>query len=335
MSYGFRQHLSGFCPSKPTFTEFSLPDLSNKVYLVTGSTSGIGLSLAGLLYSKNAHIYITSRSAPTAERVIKSIQSSFPTSTGKLSYLVLNLSDLHTIAPAAKEFLKREKRLHVAWYNAGIMNPQKGSQTAQNYEVQWGTNVLGHFLLDRLIFPALLATAADPSSPKGSIRTVWVSSDGHGLFSPKPDGVDWDDIATKKPAEGWEPERGTMWYYGQSKAGNVLLALETAKRYFDKDIVSVSLNPGHLRTNLDRGGSWLQKKIVDLLFNYDVVYGAYTELYAGLSEDISQENNGAYLIPWGRVGAARPDIMEGFEKRGTGKRLWEYCEKEVQHFMSG
>jgi retinol dehydrogenase-12 len=84
--------------------------------------------------------------------------------------------------------------------------------------------------------PTLLATAG--AAPKGSVRVVWVSSDGHIMFSPKGDGIDWQDISTKK-SNGWKGDKSSMTYYGQTKVGNVLLAMELAKRYGDRDIVGV------------------------------------------------------------------------------------------------
>lgn len=231
----FCQTLSEFSPPKPTFTEKDLPDLSGKVYFITGATSGIGLCLAKILYSKNAKIYITSRSDTSAEKAISQIRDSDKASRGEVKHVVLDLSDLPTIAPAIKKFLAQEPLLHSVWYNAGVMNVPKGSISAQGYELHWGTNVVAHFIINKLLMPALISAAH--VSPKGSVRAVWVSSDGHA-FSPSGDGIDWKDITTKK-STGWKGEKGSMTYYGQSKAGNVILAMEEAKRYGKSDILSV------------------------------------------------------------------------------------------------
>jgi retinol dehydrogenase-12 len=229
------QTLSEFYPPKPTFTEKNLPDLSGKVYLITGGTSGIGLALAKILYSKNAKVYITSRTDASAEKAIAGIKESTKSSSGEMRYLTTDLSDLDTVAPAIKTFLAQETLLHTVWFNAGVMQVPKGSKTKQGYELQWGTNVVAHFVMNKLLLPILLSTAE--VAPTGSVRVVWVSSDGHINFSPKPDGIDWKDIG-KKPA-GWEGEKGSMTYYGQSKVGNVLLAMELAKRYSERNIVGV------------------------------------------------------------------------------------------------
>ena len=228
--------LGEFYPPSPKYTETDVPNLLNKVYLITGGTSGIGLALAKILYSKHARVYITSRTPASAEHAINEIKKDISISHGQIAYLRLDLTDLSTIAPAVKGFLAKEPRLHSVWYNAGVMNTPAGSRTRQGYEIQWGTNVVAHFVINKLLMPILLSTAQ--VAQKGSVRAVWVSSDGHINFSPKPDGVDWDDIITKKP-DGWKGEMSVMKYYGQSKAGDVILATEAAARYGEQGVVSV------------------------------------------------------------------------------------------------
>jgi len=323
------QTLSEFYPPKPTLTEKNISDLSGKVYLITGGTSGLGLALAKILYAKNAKVYITSRTDASAEKAITEIQAAVKSSSGELRHLTIDLSDLDTVAPAVKSFLAQETLLHTVWFNAGVMLVPEGSKTKQGYELQWGTNVVAHFLMNKLLMPLLLSTAK--VAPKGTVRVVWVSSDGHINFSPKGDGIDWNDI-TKKP-EGWRGEKGSMTYYGQSKVGNVLLAKEVARRYGDHDIVGVALNPGHLKTNLQRHSAGFGVKLVSEVLLHDPHFGALTELYAGFSEEIGLGNNGAYIIPWGRLGKTRADIEAGFRDRGTGKRLWDLLEEETQPYL--
>ena len=230
------QSLSEFYPPSPKYTENDVPDLPSKVYLITGGTSGIGLALAKILYSKNARVYITSRTPTSAENAIDEIKKDIPFSHGQVAYLTLDLTDLSTIAPAVKDFLAKESRLHSVWYNAGVMNTPAGSRTRQGYEIQWGTNVVAHFVMNKLLMPILLFTAQ--GAQEGSVRSVWVSSDGHINFSPKPDGIDWNDIMIKQP-DGWKGGMSVMKYYGQSKAGDVILSKEAATRYGKQGIVSV------------------------------------------------------------------------------------------------
>lgn len=115
----------------------------------------------------------------------------------------------------------------------------------QGYDLQLGTNVLGHYLFATLLVPLLVSTAE--SAPAGSVRTVWVSSSAH-YMAPKNGGINWDDINYTKDIKGallWEA-------YGQSKAGDIILGREFARRYGDSGVVSVSLNPGNLKSNLQR-----------------------------------------------------------------------------------
>ncbi len=130
--------------------------------------------------------------------------------------------------------------------NAGVMSPPKGSKTKQGFELQLGTNVIGHHVLLVLLTPLILETAK--VSPLGSVRVIWTSSIGSQTSSPKNGGIQWDDINFNHTSSG----SYNFTAYGQSKAGNVFQAAEFARRYGDFGILSASLHPGSLRTNLQR-----------------------------------------------------------------------------------
>lgn len=195
----------------------------------------MGLELAKILYKKNGRVYILGRSPAIAQDKIDAIKREYSKSepTGDLIFLYADLSDLSTIKPSVTEFMAMETKLNTVWYNAGIMNPPENLKTAQGHELQWGTNVVGHFLLNSLLTPIFLSTAKTPGIPTGSVRTVWVSSDSHSFFSPKPDGINWSDI-------NYTSDRASsMVKYGQSKAACSLLALENAARLGQDNIISV------------------------------------------------------------------------------------------------
>lgn len=94
-----------------------------------------------------------------------------------------------------------------------------------------------------------------------------------------------------------------------------------------------SLNPGHLKTNLQRHSNSALAKRFEGLVLHDPSFGALTELYAGFSDAIGTDNNGVYIIPWGRIGKIRQDIEAGFHNRSTGKKLWDILEKETEDYV--
>lgn len=221
--------LSQAFPPKPDFTEKDIPDLSGKVCLVTGANTGVGREVARILYSKNATVWVASRSEEKGRNAIDGIKKEHADSQGALKFLKLDLADLTTISASADEFLAAEERLDVLFNNAGVMTPPEGSKTKQGYELQLGTNCLGHFLFTKKLTPLLQSTAK--TAPKDSVRVIWVSSSAADGLSPK-GGVDMDNLDYKKP-------QNILHKYGVSKAGNFYHNTEFAKRFKDDGIVSV------------------------------------------------------------------------------------------------
>lgn len=324
-----RQTVTEYFPPKPTFTEADLPSLEGKTYLITGGGAGIGKQLARILYTANATVYIGGRSAAkigTAISEIKEKPSEFvkvkSSGTGNLIPLIFDLGDLPTIKPAVVQLEQDTVQFNAVFFNAGVMAPPVGSKTSQGYELQWGTNVVGHFLLQKLLIPSLVSSAKQNSET----RIIWVSSDGSNM-SPTPDGIAWDDINMSKATGSMV----TWKAYAQSKAGNIILAAETARRYEAHNIVTASLNPGHLKTELQRHTEGYILDWINATFNYDARFGALTELVAGFSDKISKQDNGRYLIPWGRVGMMADHIKKGLAN-GSGDRLWKLLEKETAQY---
>ncbi|KAH7391404.1 putative short-chain dehydrogenase [Cadophora sp. MPI-SDFR-AT-0126] len=316
-----------FSNTKPPLTEKNLPDQSGKVFIVTGSTGGLGKDLAQMLYAQNAKIYIAARSEQKARQVIDEIKGKFPTSKGALVYLHLDLNDLTTIKASAESFLAQEKSLHVLWNNAGVMRPPQGSVTKQGYELQIGTNNVAPFLFTKLLTPLLKETAK--ISPPGSVRVVWVSSSAAKNFSPD-GGLDVSNL-------DYHIDKGVWPKYGISKAGNIYHGKEYARRFGQDGILSLSVDPGFLKTDLYQNLPRWQAPFMNLLL-HDPIYGAYTELFAGLSTDITMSNNGDFIEPWGKVTPARKDIELGSkpkEEGGTGiaKDFWYWTEKQIATYI--
>jgi len=297
---------------------------------VTGGYVGVGFELGKLLYQKNGTVYVAGRSPEKASKAIEDIKSAFPGSNGKLEFLQLDLADLTTIKKSAEEFLFKEQRLDVLWNNAGVMMPPIESKTAQGYELQMGTNCLGPYLFTQLLHPILKKTAA--SAPANSVRVAWAGSLAIDLSSPK-GGVEWDASGSPKAST-----TNKQYNYAVSKLGNLLLASEFARRTGGEGIISVAFNPGNLRTSLARHMPGWWEWLVVAFLAYDPIYGAYTELFAGLSPDITAANNGAFVIPWGRLGPVRTDIVPGLRTQseggnGTAAKFWEYCDTETKKYV--
>ncbi|KAJ5701449.1 short-chain dehydrogenase [Penicillium malachiteum] len=312
------EYYRAVCPPAPTLTEKNLPDQAGKVFIVTGANSGVGAELAEILYAHNATVYVAARSKEKANFAIEKIKTAQSTSasTGKLAFLHLDLADLTTIKASAEEFLAAESRLDVLWLNAGVMTPPQGSKTEQGYELQLGTNNLGHFLFVKYLHEILKKTTL--AAPKNSVRVIWVSSSA-AMMAPKP-AIDFANMTYSK-------DESAMTKYARSKAGNVLHAVEYAKRTAGEGILSLSLNPGNLKSGLQRHMSRTAAAIAGLIL-YDPIFGAYTELYAGLSAEISEEHNASFVAPWGRVIKIRQDLWDP----ALTEKYWKWSEEQVKGY---
>ncbi|KAI0253325.1 NAD(P)-binding protein [Lactifluus subvellereus] len=308
---------SQLIPPKPTWTAADVPDQTGKTVIITGGNSGIGKETARVLLSKGAKVYIATRSEEKSQRAIEDLKKD----TGKESiyFLKLDLSDLATIKVAAEEFIGKESELHTLYNNGGVMNTPIDQVTRQGYDMQFGTNVLGHFYLTKLLLPVLTATV--PKCSPGTVRVVNVSSIGHYVGAPEV--IQWPTLASGNDSLEPRTKLGTR-LYGQSKMGNILFSNELARRYGGEGIVSSALHPGSINTDLARyTGSLVQR--IGRLVTYSVSYGAITSLYAGTAPDAG-ELNGKYLTAWARrtlpnKKALNPELE---------KKLWEWCEEQVK-----
>jgi retinol dehydrogenase 12 len=200
-----------------------------KVFIVTGTTAGVGVHVARILFSKNATIYTAARNPELAGKVNDEIVNQYPNSRGKLVYLKLDLADLGSVKAAAQEFLSREKYLDYLCHNAAVMQPPLGSKSAQGWDLQLGVNTLGPFLLTKLLTPTLMATAK--VRPPGAVRVMFVSSSAAYLFTPV-GGVVMNEIKNKHiTLEGND-------MYSATKAGNALHALHFSKLYGKDGIIA-------------------------------------------------------------------------------------------------
>lgn len=334
-------HWSQLFPPPPPLTEANLPSQAGKVFIVTGGYSGVGLELSRILYRAGARVYVAGRSQGPALAAIEKIKASSSSSAapqqqqrqqqpGELFFLPLDLADLSSIRGTVEAFLKKESRLDVLWNNAGISLPPPRSATKQGLDLLVGTNCVGPFLLTQLLEPVLEATAAEAGS--GAVRVVWAASQTVDLQAPK-GGFEMAALE-KGPMESFD-DRVAM--YITTKVGNWFLASEFARRRAGGGVLHVVQNPGNLRTNLLRHYVWILYIFYFLL--YEPIYGAYTELYAGLSPDITMEFAGGYIVPWGgKHQSPRQDLLlalKSTEEGGTGlaQDFWDWCEKNTKEHL--
>ncbi|KAF9021999.1 NAD(P)-binding protein [Hymenopellis radicata] len=297
-------------PPKAKWSTDKIPDLSGKVVIVTGGNSGIGFETVRALLQHNAKVYVACRSREKATDAIKELKES----TGQEAiFLKLDLQDLKSVQAAATEFLSKESELHILFNNAGLMWCPVEMVTKDGYDMQWGTHVVGHWYFTKLLIPTLIATAE--KSPDKHVRVVNTATSGH-LFG----AIDFNTLKDG-PARR---KLTTQQLYFNSKLGNVILANEIDHRYRDKGIISTSLNPGNLRTNLLQHVPKWQENIIKY-FIHPVPMGALTQLYAGTSTE-GVDFGGKYLIPWARL--SEPSPLSRDHK--LGEEVWTWLEEQVK-----
>lgn len=321
---------SQFFPPQPSLTEASLPSQKGKVFIVTGGYSGVGYELVTILYRAGAKVYLAGRSEEKANAAIAEIKAlstqENSSEVGEIVFLNILLDDLTTIKPAVEKFTSAESRLDVLFNNAGVSNPPAGSVSAQGYELQLATNVLGPHLLTQLLLPTLRNTAK--SLPPGSVRVVWTSSIADQVQAPK-NGIELSELEKPHP----DPQHN----YTLSKTGNWYLAHGLAKQAGSDGILSVTQNPGNLRSNLTRHLPSYVTILASPLLHH-ARKGAYTELWAGLSPELKIEDNGKYVVPWGRLHPSpRQDLlatMKSKEEGGNGvaAAFIEFADKQIADF---
>ncbi|TFK32879.1 hypothetical protein BDQ12DRAFT_739138 [Crucibulum laeve] len=299
-------------PSKPEWSTDQIPDLTGKVVIVTGGNTGIGKETVKVLLQHNAKVYLAARNEKKAIQAIRDLKNE----TGKEAYfLQLDLADLKVVKAAAEEFLSKENDLHILFNNGGVMTAPVPMITAQGYDLQFGTNVLGHFYFTQLLLPALLSGAK--TSSDGTARVVNTASAAQEF-------INHIDFNTLKDGPA-RRKKLTHTLYAESKLATVIFTNELARRYGSQGIISTSMNPGNIVSELQRHLDIVGRALSHYLL-YPTPYGALTQLYAGTSPE-GKHLNGKYLVPFARVGKSPP----AGEDTELGAELWRWMEAEVQN----
>jgi retinol dehydrogenase 12 len=299
------------------FTAKDIPDLSGKVILVTGANSGLGLqSVLDLARHAPEAIWLASRTAEKAEQAIKEVKKEVP--NANLKPLSLDLSSFDSIKGAARTFTQSSQRLDILLLNAGIMATEAGL-TKDGYEIQFGTNHVGHALLTKLLAPVLDKTAAEPRS---DVRVVVLTSAAVAI-APK-GGIEFDTLRTEQEA------MGSWTRYGQSKLANALFARQLAKLHPNWTVTAI--HPGVVTTNLMRymqERSWLIKAVMPIagLLLTTVEQGALNQLW-GATAPKGDIKSGEMYFPVADLTTGRrgPYVKDD----ALAKRLWDWTEQELQ-----
>ena len=239
-------------------------ELGGRTFLVTGGNTGIGRATALELARRGGRVYVACRSASKGEEAASEIRAS--TGNESVWVLPLDLADLDSVRSCASEFLSRGEPLHVLVNNAGLGGAR--GVTRQGFELMFGVNHLGHFLLTN----ALLGLLAD-SAPA---RVVNVSSDAH--YQAK--GIDFD--ALRRPARGITG----LGEYAVSKLCNVLFTQELARRTAGTGVTTYALHPGVVASDIWRRVPWPVRPILTRRM-LSVTEGAQTSLYCATSPDVA------------------------------------------------
>ncbi|KAK3329230.1 hypothetical protein B0H66DRAFT_634442 [Apodospora peruviana] len=285
----------------------SLPDLTGKVFIVTGGNSGIGYHTVAHLAVHGAHVYMCSRSAEKGTAAIANIQKSHPSSSTSsaagilnISLLQMDLTELASVVAAAKRFLTLETSLHGLINNAGIMATPL-EITKDGHEAQWQTNYLAHWVLTEHLLPIMLRTAKALPSGGDSVRIVNVTSSGH-LGAPK-GGIEFADPSLSSI--------GPWQRYGQSKLANILHTRTLHKRYGPSSdngrIWVAAVHPGLVETNL---ASAVNESFMLKIFSagrkvglmWPAEKGSWNSLFFAASREMKPEQSGGYHEIFGRFG---------------------------------
>ncbi|MBI5610518.1 MAG: SDR family oxidoreductase [Deltaproteobacteria bacterium] len=242
-------------------------NLQGQNALVTGANTGIGLVTARELARAGARVWLACRSRDKGQAAIAQIRAALP--TANLEFLALDLGSLQAVRRSAQEFLDLGVPLHLLVNNAGLAGSR--GLTSDGFELHFGTNHLGPYLLTRLLLPALQAA--------GTARVVCVASKAH--YDPKK--LDFDAVRRSTPTVAGFKE------YGVSKLCNVLFAKALAKRLAGTGIAVYSLHPGVVASDIWRRVPqpfrWLA-----LQFMLTTDQGAETSLYCATEPSLAGES---------------------------------------------
>lgn len=292
-----------------------IPPMEGATALVTGANSGLGRIVARELGAAGALVVLACRDPERGARALEELTVAEP--AGSFELLELDLGSLDSVAQAASRFVAAHERLDLLVNNAGVMIPPY-RLTEDGFELQLGTNHLGHFALTARVSEALYR------SPEP--RVVNVSSTAHRTGR-----INFQDINSERRYSRWGA-------YSQSKLANLLFTFELQRRAIDAgwNLVALAAHPGYAATNLQFAGIGLEanpamgtvNRIANRVFAQSDEAGALPLLYAAVSPDAPP---GAFIGPDGPFEMrGSPTLVEPIEAARdeiAARRLWELSEE--------
>ncbi|GAB3041653.1 oxidoreductase [Spirosoma pulveris] len=288
------------------WTTQNIPDLDGKQALITGGNSGIGYEMGVALYQAGATVTIAGRDEQKLRQAAEDMKKL--AGRGRIETTVLNLANLAQVKQVAQAYMSMHPRLDILINNAGVMMPPP-SLTDDGYELQFGTNFLGHFALTGHLYSLLKQTSG--------ARVVTLSSGAYKWAT----GIDYNNLRSEK---SYDPVRE----YGISKLAAMLFALELQRKmdHTDADLYSLAAHPGIVRTGLQRHIDATALNTYNEVM--DPWQGALPALFAATSAEAVK---GEYYGPDGEkelTGYPAPAfINETAANRAEAETLWTYAEK--------
>ncbi len=314
------------------WTLTQMPRQDGRRAIITGGNSGIGYTAALELARHGATLVLACRNRSKAEDAALHICNLVPNATVDVE--LLDLSSLRSVHSFAERELARPEPLDLLINNAGVYSPPKRKSTAEGLELQFGTNVVGHFALTGLLLPKLEARAAQVNASGGLVagqhdlpRIVTIASIAHkrGQFH-------WDDLQFER---SYNPTAA----YSQSKLADLVFSFELARRLqaHASPIRSVAAHPGVANTNLFVTGdypAWQRPirtgtgHIIQLLLNSSE-HGALPTLFAAAAPDAT---NGGYFGPRSFFETRGSEVFPSriapqAQVQADAERLWSTCEQ--------
>lgn len=296
------------------WTTDAIPAQRGKTFLVTGANSGIGLEAAVVLAAKGAHVVLACRSPERASAALETLRRRAPGASAEV--MALDLSSLASVRAFAEAFTAAHTRLDGLVNNAGLMALPYG-KTADGFEMQLGTNHLGHFALTGLLLPRLRETSGS--------RVVNVASTAHRMGR-----MHWDDLMGERGYDAWG-------WYGQSKLANLLFTYELSRRLTAAKATTTALacHPGYAATALQHKGPEMEgsklKGLIMTVGNTVLAQGPEMGALPTLRALTDPEaKSGEYYGPRGLFEIAgypkKVSSTRASHDRDAQRRLWEQSE---------